>query len=133
MTTWLDSDILEVNAAGIVITNAAAQLVKEFQVRPGRLGLEIAVASHDLVALDIYGRFHKDGSLVLMYTAAGDYTNPRGPLIGTSGDLTIIAAAASGWLIMDVDGLASVAIKAQSGNAAGSVVSLLGFIGRRAS
>lgn len=42
------------------------------------------------------------------FSVAGDYTSPSGILVGASGDLTVLAAAATGWYILDCGGLMQV-------------------------
>jgi len=48
------------------------------------------------------------------FSTSGDYTSPAGILIGCSGDLTVLAAAATGWFILDVTGLASIQLQASA-------------------
>ncbi len=49
-----------------------------------------------------------------LYSASGDYTSPSGLLIGCSGDLTILAADAVGWFILDVKGIHSIRVQASA-------------------
>lgn len=76
------------------------------------LGCQIAVAVRALDTFIIEGRFNALGAYQTLYSTTADYTSPTGVLIGTSGDLTLIAAAASGWFLMDVKGIESVRLSA---------------------
>jgi len=48
------------------------------------------------------------------FSATGDYTSPTGILIGCSGDLTGLAAAATGWFILDCRGLDKLQVQASA-------------------
>jgi len=73
----------------------------------GKVMVHISVAANDLDQFEIHASV--DGSVFEeLYSSAGDYTSPTGILVGTSGDLTTIAAAATGWYIMDVRGIKSI-------------------------
>lgn len=78
-----------------------------------RIFVEIAIVGQDLDQFVISGRAHASGDYQVLYSTSADYISPLdGILQGTSGDLTIIAPATSGWFIMDVLGLESVLIEA---------------------
>jgi len=87
-----------------------------------RILVQVDVTVQALDAFIIQVRSTNVASLATLYSVAGDYTSPKGLLVGASGDLTTIAAAASGWFIMDVDGLYEVVVSASSANVAGSTV-----------
>ena len=89
-----------------------------------RITVEIAVTSNALDQFVIQGLVHNSGSYQTLYSTSLDYTSPAELLIGTSGDLTIIAAAASGHFVMDVKGYAAIRLRAASGNAAGSGITI---------
>lgn len=89
-----------------------------------RITVEIAVTVQALDAFLIQGKAHGSGSTLTLYSASGDYTSPKGVLIGVSGDLTTLAAGSSGWLVMDSKGFDSIIIQASSGNVAGSTISV---------
>lgn len=89
-----------------------------------RIFVEIAntVTAFDQFA--ITARASANGGYQTLYSAAADYTSPQGLLIGTSGDLTTIAAGSSGWFVMDVSGLESVVIKAARAAGSNAVVTV---------
>ena len=62
---------------------------------------------------------HSNGAYSTIASAATDFTAPVGLMVGASGDLTTLAAAATGWFILDTRGLARVRIQA-SANVAGA-------------
>ena len=88
------------------------------------VGLSIAVTGQDLDTFVVQGRMHQDDSYQTLYSAAGSYTTPTGLIVGASGDLTTLAAAANGWLLLNVLPLYSVKFLASSGNVAGSTVTV---------
>lgn len=79
-----------------------------------RMMVEISVATQALDGFIIYGRAHPSASYQTLYSISAQYNSPSGLLVGTSGDLTAIAAGASGWFIMDVEGIESVKIAASA-------------------
>lgn len=88
------------------------------------LGIDIAVTGQDLDAFVVQGKMGRDSAYQTLYSAAADFTSPAGAVIDASGDLTVLAAAASGWLMLNTLGLAAVKILASSGNVAGSTVTV---------
>lgn len=88
-----------------------------------RLALEIRNAGANAFdAFLVQGKVHPDGAYVTLLSAAADYTSPAGIVVDASGDLTVLASGATGWLILDVLGFnkiklqASAAIGASSAN-----------------
>lgn len=77
-----------------------------------RIVVQFAVATQALDAFLIKAKAHPDASDITLYSAAADFTTPAGLLLGASGDLTTVAAAGTGWFIMDVRGLHEVTIQA---------------------
>jgi hypothetical protein len=65
----------------------------------------------------------------VLYSSAGNFTSPAGLLIGTSGDLTILGAGATGWFIMRTTALWSVRITATSAGNAGVATVYVGGSG----
>lgn len=49
-----------------------------------------------------------------LFSAASDYTSPKGILVGASGNLTVLAADATGWFILDVGGLDQIRVQASA-------------------
>jgi hypothetical protein len=74
--------------------------------------VQISVATQALDAFLVQGRCSADAAFATLYSAAGDFTSPVGLILDASGDLTILAAAASGWFLMDVRGLYEVKLLA---------------------
>jgi hypothetical protein len=87
-----------------------------------RLWASFSVTVHDLNAFAVQAKFHPSGPYVTVRSAAGDFTTPKGILIDASGDLTILAANATGWLDLDVTGMQAVRIQAKSASATGTLV-----------
>jgi len=86
-----------------------------------RLSVEIAVATQALDAFLIQGRTHASASYQTLYSSANDFNNPIGLLVGTSGDLTSIAAAATGWFVLDARGLESIKLLGSAASDSASV------------
>lgn len=82
-----------------------------------RLMVQLTAAVAALTALTIGVIPNAGGSASTIASIASDFTNPAGLMIGASGDLTILAAS-TGWFILDVEGLDSVIITADSGGTA---------------
>jgi len=89
-----------------------------------QVGVHIAVTGQALDAFIIQGRWHDDASYETLFSAAADFTSPTGILVGASGDLTTLAAGATGWFSMDLKGLYEIKLLASSGHADGSTVSV---------
>lgn len=89
-----------------------------------RIWVEVVCAEQALDAFIVQGKFHGDGHYVSLASTAAHYTAPAGVIYGSSGDLTTLAAAATGWIAIDVSGLDAIKILASSGNVAGSVVDI---------
>jgi hypothetical protein len=113
--------VVATNAAlGEALTTVATYSVNLMD----RITVEIAVTGFALDQFVIQGLVHNLGSYQTLYSTSLDYTSPAELLVGTSGDLTIIAAATSGHFIMDVSGYQFIRIRAASSNAAGSGITL---------
>jgi hypothetical protein len=93
-----------------------------------RFGATVVIGGQALDAFQINVKYHaSDASYQTLYSTAGSFTSPAGILVGASGDLTA-AAVGSHWFILDVSGIYEVQIKASSGNAAGSAVTVRGAL-----
>lgn len=79
-----------------------------------RLFVQFDVAAFALDAFRILARSHPSATATLLYSLAADYAAPTGILVGASGDLTTVAAAGSGWFILDVRGLYEVTVQASA-------------------
>ena len=115
--------MISTGSIAATITNAGVAEVCRFAVEGNRLGVEVAVVTNALAAFEIHAQFHRSGAFVKLYSTSGNYTSPTGILVGASGDLTA-QAVGSGFFLMDVAGMSQVLIKANSGNAGGSGVTI---------
>lgn len=85
-----------------------------------RLALEIINAGAN--AFDTFlvqGKVSHESNFITLLSAAADYTTPAGIVVDASGDLTILGAGATGWLILDVLGFTKIKLQA-SANVAGA-------------
>jgi len=87
------------------------------------VGFAILPVTNALDAFLVQGKFHREGAFVTLYSAAGAFTSPAGLIVAASGDLTGLAAAATGWFIMDVRPLFAVRLQASAAAAGASAVS----------
>lgn len=109
------------NAAVAVLAASSTTILELSTTEIARLGVEVKNSSANAFdAFVVQGKFHKDGNWVTLYSAGADFSSPTGLLIDASGDLTVLAAGASGWLILDVLGLFSVRIQASVATADGT-------------
>lgn len=59
-------------------------------------------------------QFHENGAFQVLYNTGGAFTSPAGLVVDASGDLTLLAYQASGWLLLNVLPVYSVRIRAAS-------------------
>lgn len=85
------------------------------------IGVEVKPTVHALDAFVISVQFCPDGDYVALYSAGGSYTSPVGLLVAASGDLTALAANATGWFVLEVRGIYRVKVSV-SGAADGTLV-----------
>jgi len=84
------------------------------------LGVEVKMsAAAALTAFQVQAKFHPSGDFVTLYSTATHFTEPSGPLIGTSGDLTTLAASGTAWFMLRTLGMWAVRIQATSAGNAG--------------
>jgi len=112
---------IDSNSGNIAIPAAGNTDIIELDVSQlARLALEIRNAGAQAFdALLVLGKFHPDGAYVTLLSAAGDFTTPAGIVVDASGDLTVLGAGATGWLILDVLAMQKVKLQA-SANVAGA-------------
>ena len=79
-----------------------------------RLCVEVGVATQALDVFQIQARMHSGGNFITLFSSAGHFTSPAGILIGASGDLTTLAAGATGWFILDCLGFDQVRLVASA-------------------
>jgi len=111
-------------SANAAVSVAAAGNTTILQLRVDgmeRLFVQFDVATNNLDAFLIKAKAHPDATAATLYSAAGDFTAPIGLLLGSSGDLTAVAAGSSGWFVMDVRGLHEVTIQASATGGAAAV------------
>lgn len=85
------------------------------------LGIDIAVTTNALDAFIIQGKMSPNTAYQTLYNAAADFTSPFGAVIDASGDLTTLAAAGSGWVLLNVLGFYSIKVQASCASGAGVV------------
>ena len=102
-TDILEMDVSQINRLAMEIRNTGAQAFDVFIVQ---------------------GKAHPDGAYVTLLSAAADYTTPAGIVVDASGDLTILGAGATGWLIIDTLGFTKIKLQA-SANVAGATSALV--------
>ena len=109
----------------VAVTEALTK-VAEFRAIGEAVGIQFDVATAALDQFVIYGKFGSGGTYQILYSTAADYLTPVGSLIATSGDLTIVAAAATGTFILLSRGLYQVKLACASSDAGGSSVTVFG-------
>lgn len=82
-----------------------------------RIMIQLTAATAALTGLTIGVIPNTGGNASTIASVAADFTNPKGIMVGASGDLTTLNAAV-GWFILDVQGLDSIIITATSGGTA---------------
>lgn len=65
-------------------------------------------------------KFHPDGPYVVIANQATDFTSPTGLMVKASGSLVTLAAASTGWFILNISGVCSVKVEASAGTGAGT-------------
>jgi len=107
-----------------VVTTVSAILTTVGEYPVGDMdgvGFHISNAGVLIDQFVIQAQFYDAGPWETMFSAAGDYTSPLGILIGTSGDLTGIADAATGWFIIYPKGIYKLRLRAASSGADTSI------------
>jgi hypothetical protein len=79
-----------------------------------RIAAEFTNAGFALDAFIIQAKFHPGGDYRTIYSTAGAFTSPAGLLVAASGDLTVLADAATGWFILDVTGIYAIRVQASA-------------------
>ena len=119
----LDADL---SFGSAVAVTEALTTIAEFSASGEAIGIQFDVATNNLDQFVIYGKFGSGGTYQSIYSAAADYLVPTGALIATSGDLTTVAAAATGTFIILSRGFYSFKLACASSNVAGSSVTVYG-------
>lgn len=79
--------------------------------------VEITVAVAALTGFAIKAQATSSAPVVALYSAAADFTSPKGILIGASGDLTV-QGVGTGWFILDTRALDTLTLTATSAGSA---------------
>ena len=78
------------------------------------LTVELETVGSPLLAFSIKMKGHNASPFATMFSTADDFSNPKGLLRGASCDLTTLNG--TGWLMLDVRGIADVCVTASSSN-----------------
>ena len=112
--------VAKTDAAVTIGTGANTDIFDLDVSQIARLALEIRNAGAQAFdAFAVLGKVSPDGAFVTLLSVAADYTSPAGIVVDASGDLTILGAGATGWLILDVLGFNKIKLQA-SANVAGA-------------
>lgn len=114
----VDVDVFTVPASSTVIPGAEIPTAGA-----RRLAVHITVAVAALTGFIIQGRITNSDTYFDIISAGANFTTPKAPLIGASGDLTT-QAAGNGWFVMDVGGFESIRLKATSAGTATVVAAM---------
>lgn len=83
----------------------------------GKLAVHMTVAVAALTGLTVQGRVTNADAFFDIVSAGANFTTPKYPILGASGDVTI-QGVGSGWFIMDVRGFEAVRLKGTSAGTA---------------
>lgn len=121
--------VFNADIAAVAIPATGNTTILEMDVSQlARLALEIINPGGN--AFDVFrvdGKVHPSGNYVNLLAVTADYTTPAGIVVDASGDLTVLGAGATGWLILDVLGFNKIRLQA-SANVAGATSARL-FVG----
>lgn len=70
-------------------------------------------------AFIVQGKVTSGSNWMTLFSAAADFTSPAGLVVDASGDLTVLAAGATGWLVLDCLGFNGIRLQA-SANVSGA-------------
>ena len=109
----------EFNAVANALDNSGLQDIFTLDVEGmRRIAIRLTVATAALTAFAISALFNsEDGTFVTLASVSGDFTAPKGLLVGASGDLTTLGIG-SGWFVLDVSGLSKIKLSANCGTTA---------------
>lgn len=124
MTNQVDKKYFRHDNKSVSVADTLTTIFEKNIQTVGRIFINFTVADYALDQFAVAVRSNPEASYDVLFSSSADYVTPTGILVGTSGDLTIVAAGSSGWLIMDTDSIESVRIQAASSNALGSTVSV---------
>lgn len=95
------------------MTGSAVTLFTAFTQGKEFLFFALAPAGQNITALSIEARVKGNSSTWrTLANAASDFTSPSGSIFGASGDLTALAAAATGWAKVQVTGDYEIRVRA---------------------
>lgn len=119
-TKGMDAKNLNINVAQAGLTDLIS--IPALGLR--RVFAQISVTNAALNKFVISGRAVKNGPLTPLFSTGADFTVPRGILNFASGDLTNIAAGATGSFLIEASGFYEFVLQAASSSGAGSVVTV---------
>lgn len=88
-----------------------------------RAFVHLTVATAALTGFVIQGRVTNSDAWFDIISAGANFTTPKAPLIGASGDITALGVG-SGWFVIGTRGLESIRLKATSGGTATVVTAM---------
>jgi len=119
--------ILRASNTALSVAAAGNTTLLDLDVRDiERIYVQVAPTTNGFDTFIVAIQSHSDGAYSTIASAAADYTAPAGLMVGASADLTTLAAAATGWFILDTRGLARVRIQASGSGGAATVSAYAG-------
>lgn len=109
------------NASVSVATSGNTTLLEVPTDNISFLGVSVAPVTNNLDAFVIQARMHANDTYQTIRSTAGQFTTPTGVMLDASGDMTTLAAAATGWFLLDVLPFHSIKILASATGGASSV------------
>ena len=116
--------VIAKNEAVSVAASGNTDLLEIIVDTINELGVTILPTVQAFDAFLVLGKFHPDAAYVTLYSSAGAFTSPAGLVVDASGDLTTLAAAATGWVILDVRPLYAIKFQASAAAAGAATVSI---------
>lgn len=125
--TFPNYNRIDIEHLDVAVSNIGLTLLAEIVVTGvSRVFIQTQVSANALNKYVVSARTVKNAPYSILYASSKDFLNPKGLMVGSSGDLTSLEASSVGDFQMDVKGLYEIKIEVASGNAAGSTVSLFG-------
>lgn len=122
-----DKRILRASNTALSVPASGNTILLDLDVRDiERIYVQVAPTTNGFDAFIVSIQPHNNGAYSTIASAAADYTSPAGIMVGASGDLTTLAAAATGWVILDTRGLARVRVQASGSGGASTVTAVAG-------
>lgn len=104
-----------VDATGVVVPAASLTTILEINVDDAAfMGLAVRPVTQAFDQFVVQARMTPDDTYQTILSVAADYTTPAGIVVDASGDLTILGAGASGWLLLNVLPFYSIRVQASA-------------------